>query len=340
VDTIEGGGRLGRSVWLALEASQRSTFRKGIELDARLQQVATKVEEFFAGELSIEWDDRVNWSDLLWARISVHFDSIWTLAFGLSDGNIRSNYVASIAENQVALAFRVYTEVAILRSRIEEGNTEQANTHAILSAASRVNMLLDSLVFLNETAHSKWTDTVERWIRSPRLSLSHICRKPTNQLNRHKLSNVGSRVFRNELCIIVPNDITSVHTASIPTGSQVKSRRGKPSKTITLHGFECVCCSPEGDIALLNSALGKLMGSKNKAADFDVDAVSSRVHDADGLGGELIMPSVKGRLNIEKSIGDCDDDISTSKSVPWHIIVFGVAYVLWTSYSRVRKGRA
>lgn len=47
-------------------------------------------------------------------------------------------------------------------------------------------------------------------------------------------------------------------------------------KTPTMHGFECLCCSPDGDVALLSPAVGKLMGGRSKAADFDVDAVSSR----------------------------------------------------------------
>jgi hypothetical protein len=133
-------------------------------------------------------------------------------------------------------------------------------------------------------------------------------------------------------------------------------------KTPTMHGFECICCSPEGDVALMSPAIGKLMGGRSKAAGFaDVDAASSsRGFD---IGNEMTEISGKGRPlpaqrtrraqsdtpHVASTANDNDTQGrgssettegsrgSSERGVPWHVVALVVALVAWQLLHRGRS---
>jgi hypothetical protein len=137
---------------------------------------------------------------------------------------------------------------------------------------------------------------------------------------------------------------------------------GIVGKTPTMHGFECICCSPDGDVSLMSPAIGKLMGGRSKAAGFaDVDAASSsRGFD---IGNEMTEISGKGRPlpaqrtrraqsdtpHVASTANDNDTQGrgsfettegsrgSSERGVPWHIVALVVALVAWQLLHRGRS---
>lgn len=232
----------------------------------------------------MDWDDRV------WGVISLRFESLSATAFSIGDRQPASpERVASELEDQVASAFRAYIE------RFPQGSeslhsgpgTDGDAAVGIVAAAARVESALSKLrqqIARKPKVHIALASERQVDGRGSRRQRNGNGIQPkrgfTFSAGGTKVS--GGNTDDVETCVII-SDSSAAAPPSRKGAPGAGAGRfkfvgadGKPVKTITMHGVECICCSPDGDVALMNPALGKLMGQKSKAAEFDEDAVSAR----------------------------------------------------------------
>lgn len=276
------------------------------------------------------WVERASWSAERWTTVTQHadFSRLVRGVFGLrsQDGTHDGSGardgapgMASELENELAEAFQqylarvprgVHRQDAQRRVMLSDGDAAVG----IVAAAARVDNLLTKLKKNKHVA-----DTSKSGAKMPSARgnaagaeasagsggvASVAAARPPKRRPQFNFVGAGasarsgssSRPRPVETCIIIPKKEeggAAKNTAAAKPRFKFVGADGKPSKTITLHGFECVCCSPEGDVVVMNPTLGKLMGQRSKAGEFDEDAASAR-WDAPA---HTLLPGVRLTLN-------------------------------------------